>query len=511
MFSTIKSLSERIFPNSKRSVRSIPARQRKRMYLCIESLEDRHMLSGTPITGLQVIEQGVQPSTLVSITSALSPIEAVINSASVRNAIISNAEQQIMSSTNSKLPGGFSVSSLPTVNLPLLSSANTSLTDVINSDGSVSLDMQITGVTGSVTVNLSSAVQWGIFAALGGPLSPPAYVAFSGNPTFSFSADIDLQINVPNPLSLVNSWDAHPSLTSFALPASDMKMTADNIQVSGKNALASIALVFGPVKSAATANQTLTISPTVASDVNLLVAGLAENLTTAYNDGALVASDYQVANKSGILTYTVKTTQTIYLVQNSLTPNIPKVSGSYAPVTAKATYYINGQDAQSVPGYTNPTYALTTASAPGKHQITMEIDVQNISVPVLLYNATPVQVGSGWDVKFNTGGTAPLTQSNGDWAFTWPDGVKCVTGFSTSKPPNDYLWPLLTRFKTAPPGTQLGVRKIFLTFDTKSDTLTATTSDGLKFNFTGDLWEPITIPASNGYPAITFTVGLNFL
>jgi hypothetical protein len=133
--------------------------------------------------------------------------------------------------------------------------------------------------------------------------------------------------------------------------------------------------------------------------------------------------------------------------------------------------------------------------------------VQNVSKPVILFSGHVVKVGSQYAVKWSTGQTNTLFAQGGHWAVKAPDGSTEDTGFSADNSPALIPATVFTKYKVAPPGTQLGVRHILLTFNLADQTVSGTTSDGVSVS--GMAGKSISVPGGvNGYPSITFTVSI---
>jgi hypothetical protein len=90
----------------------------------------------------------------------------------------------------------------------------------------------------------------------------------------------------------------------------------------------------------------------------------------------------------------------------------------------------------------------------------------------------------------------------------FPDGTKDYTGIPDTTDPSLIPPGLISKFLTAPLGTQLGVRQINLTYNLADQTITGSTSDGVSVS--GVAGKIITLSGGSlGYPDLAFTVSVN--
>lgn len=211
-----------------------PAKRRERRpFLRLEEMEPRVLLNGTPIQGIEVkadtkylskssFEAPQTVYSAASVIGSLNPmaqLDSAVNYAN-RTGNLNSQIQKGLSNVNSKLPSGFALYDVQ-VNLPTADKTNSELDATINPDDSVKLDFILHGISGSFSSTIPDWVNY-IYWGIAGPLSwgstPP-------DPQFSFTADLDVQINLPSP----NQGPKAFSQPSFSITATNLHYSGDNI------------------------------------------------------------------------------------------------------------------------------------------------------------------------------------------------------------------------------------------------------------------------------------------
>jgi hypothetical protein len=191
-------------------------------------------------------------------------------------------------------------------------------------------------------------------------------------------------------------------------------------------------------------------------------------------------------------------THTFYVTQTNLHANVPNVPGTWAPVWATASYYVNGDPAPR---------SVATPANQGKVQI--DVDVTQQTQSVVLYQGSVQDVNGHWVVHFSTGQNEPLIIQGGHWVTHAPNGTLLDTGYPADTDPGQFFKGIFTVYVGAPTGTQLGTRNIHLTYDLAAQTITGSTSDGVAVS--GLPGQVITVPGGpNGYADVSFTVSMDY-
>jgi hypothetical protein len=470
--------------------------------LGLEQLEMREVLSAVPVTGINVVEHGVQSTSIFADTTLVSDLRANLNP--VLSQLQSGAVQQL----NAISLSGYQVEDAQ-LTLPTLTNANSSLTATVHKDQSVQLDFNIQNVTGSLAVSIPYGLKLAAASLLYGPIIAPFAAAGLDDPSFSVTADIDLRINLPSPTQLAKmEVTASNNHVPFALPAGAITMQADHLNFSGTDTLGDVVKVINSIVNVIPQAVSFSPPPVLTSQITPAVGIVASALETTKLDGG---TKFEVfVNRGGVLTYQAEELHTFHVIVESLTPKVPSVTDKYSPVTALATCTINDQLApqpkRPAGAQKNQVFVVTSSSNHGK--VSIDLTVQNVSQPTILFSGHVVKVNGHLAVKWSTGQTNQFIVVDGYWAVKAPDGSTEVTGYSTDTDPALIPAAVFTKYTAAPPGTQLGARHILLTYNVADQTITGTTSDG--FSVSGVAGKTITVVGGpNMYPSITFTVGMN--
>jgi hypothetical protein len=424
---------------------------------------------------------------------------SVVNA--LANTLEANAQQQVQKQVDAKLPGGWSATNV-SVTIPKLTSANSTLTADIHPDGSVQLDFLLKNVTGSLTVSIPKAEKMAAGFVLFGPLGALGALALP-DPGFNVSAQVDVKFNLPSPQTLMQLSKAG----NFSLPGTP-SVQATGIQVSAQhgNVLAALGMIANSVFHSFPTSMPLSIPQSsltqIVTALSAAVSPLASALQETTKDGE---TSIQVVNQGGTLEYVADTRHTFYVEENSLAPYA--AAGTWAPVLAKSSVSIGGQSGW-VYSSSPLVYKQTASAAPGQGTVGIEIDVQNSTRPVVRWSGQVQLIGGQWYVHFSTGQTNKLFLQGGYWAVKDPNGSIQVTPFSANWTPSNFPPLSFTSVMGPPPGLNLTLRRIELTYNVLTGAITGMTSDGVKVS--GQAGKLITVSGhSKGYPDVSFTISMD--
>lgn len=202
-----------------------PAKRLQSFRPGVEGLEERALMSGTPITGIQIVEQGQPAMNTPLPTPFITPapltagtIITGLNLTTSGATFNAQTVQSFVQGVDQKLPSGFSLDGGTQVTIPPLTSSNCTINATILQGGAVQFDVDIKKVSGYLTVSMGASK-----ALLPFPMS------VMDDPAFNFTTDVDAQITFPNVQTLMS--------TGKIAAGTHVTMTANNIQVSGANVL----------------------------------------------------------------------------------------------------------------------------------------------------------------------------------------------------------------------------------------------------------------------------------
>jgi hypothetical protein len=179
---------------------------------------------------------------------------------------------------------GYSVDSGATLNIPPLNSSNCVLSANVNTDGSVVFDLTISGVSGSLSVAIP---QWlknaggaavgaqlgsngGLFGTIVGGVAGGALGGLLSDPSFNYTADVTAEFTLPTAAAL---------LSGNGPGSGSVTLTANDIKLSGSNALGDVSQVFNAIAPFVPTSVTLTTTAAEQTQLDIEAAALSLGVT----------------------------------------------------------------------------------------------------------------------------------------------------------------------------------------------------------------------------------------